>query len=69
MTCSAKHCDFMTRQKIRKPKLVKAGKTYFTISIGKKAGLYGLVIIACIETPVPIPNTNVKRADADGTMS
>ena len=27
------------------------------------------MIIACVETPVPIPNTIVKRTDADGTKS
>lgn len=27
------------------------------------------MIISCVETPVPIPNTTVKRAAADGTMS
>ena len=36
---------------------------------GKKAGLYGLVIIMLVAPPVPIPNTTVKRHHADGTMS
>jgi hypothetical protein len=43
-------------------------KTYH-ISIGKKADLYDLVIIARKAPPVPIPNTTVKLLSADGTMS
>ena len=34
-----------------------------------KASLYGLVIIAKVDPPVPIPNTTVKPFSADGTAS
>ena len=44
----------------------KVRKTYHAAV--REAPLHGLVIIARVETPVPIPNTTVKRADADGTM-
>ncbi len=38
-------------------------------AIYKKAGLYGLVIMAEVVPPVPIPNTEVKPSSANGTMS
>jgi hypothetical protein len=40
-----------------------------TNNVKKKAALYGLVIMAEVEPPVPIPNTEVKPSSANGTVS
>ena len=71
MTCSAKQlsCSVCyTHTSIQKNDS-KEPENLLTYDLPEKAGLYGLVIIARREPPVPISNTTVKPLSADGTMS
>lgn len=51
-----------------RPPDVRSGPSYFVRCL-QRPGLYGLVIIASVAPPVPIPNTEVKPLSADGTWS